>query len=153
MAASVQGIIWPKIFWEFLTKKFDGAVTPFPILPVINLALSLLVLAWEWPLKFLAGTILHKSIKAKLIALPFPILAAALIYQGTDPAIYYLVGIGIDFWAAKRGEAVQCRCGRPHHHHSWWKGYSVSIGNQTRSAPLQALPPSKSIQTQRALSI
>jgi hypothetical protein len=62
------------------------------------------MLAWEWPLGFLAGTAIHRSIEARLVALPMSALVAALIYQATNPAIYYTIGMGVYFWAYSEGE-------------------------------------------------
>lgn len=62
------------------------------------------MLAWEWPLGFLAGTALHRSIEARLIVLPMAGLAAALLYQATNPAIYYAIGLTVYFWAYSEGE-------------------------------------------------
>lgn len=66
--------------------------------------MGLVGLAWEWPLKPLAGSLPHRSIEVRLIIYPLSALLAALLYQGTDPAIYYLVGIGVYFWAYSEGE-------------------------------------------------
>jgi len=104
--AGVHGIFWPKILWDFLTKNLDGAVKPYPILQVVNIVFGLSIFAWEWPLGFLAGSSLHRSIEARLVILPMAILAAALLYQGTNAALYYLVGMGIYFWAYSEGEIV-----------------------------------------------
>jgi hypothetical protein len=79
-------------------------VKPFPTLQIINLVFGIVILAWEWPLGFLAGTALHRSIPARLIALPMAALAAALLYQATNPAIYYTIGMGVYFWAYSDGE-------------------------------------------------
>lgn len=62
------------------------------------------MVAWEWPLGALAGSSLHRSMEARLVALPLAGLAAALIYQGTNPALYYLIGMGVYFWAYSEGE-------------------------------------------------
>jgi hypothetical protein len=107
VAAAVQGFFWPKFFWDFLTKNFDGAVKPIPILQIINLILGLLVLALEWPLRSLAGTTVQQSIMTRLFALPYTALAATLIYQATDPALYYMIGMGVYFWAYCSGEASE----------------------------------------------
>ncbi|KAJ9616286.1 hypothetical protein H2200_000003 [Cladophialophora chaetospira] len=106
--AALEGFFWPKIFWDFLTKNLDGAVKPFPILQIMNLIFGLIGLAWEWPLapivKMLPG--LHRSMEARLVVYPLSALAAALLYQATNPAIYYLIGVGIYFWAYSEGETV-----------------------------------------------
>jgi len=64
------------------------------------------MLAWEWPLGFIAGSALHRSIEARLIALPMAALASALLYQATNPAIYYTIGLGVYFWAYSEGEVL-----------------------------------------------
>ncbi len=104
IAAGVHGFFWPKIFWDFMTKNLDVAVKPIPILQTINLLLGIIMLAWEWPLGFLAGSAMHRSIEARLVLLPLAALAAALLYQGTNPAIYYAIGMGVYFWAYSEGE-------------------------------------------------
>ena len=38
------------------------------------------------------------------MALPMSALVAALIYQATNPAIYYTIGMGVYFWAYSDGE-------------------------------------------------
>jgi len=106
VAAAIEGFFWPKIFWDFLTKNLDGAVKPFPILQIINLVFGIFMLAWEWPLGFIAGTALHRSIEARLVVLPLTALASALLYQATNPAIYYAVGLIVYFWAYSEGEVV-----------------------------------------------
>ena len=102
--ASLSGFFWPKIFWDFLTKNLDGAVRPFPILQIINLLMALGALAWEWPIRPLAGTGLHRSIEARLVVYPLFALGAALLYQGTNAALYYVIGMGVYFWAFSEGE-------------------------------------------------
>jgi len=106
VAAAIQGFFWPKIFWDFLTKNLDGAVKPIPVLQIINLLFGLIFLAWEWPLSFIANTGAHRSIEARLVVLPLAALSAALLYQATNPAIYYTIGMGVYFWAYSEGEIV-----------------------------------------------
>ncbi|RMZ76402.1 hypothetical protein DV737_g4859, partial [Chaetothyriales sp. CBS 132003] len=93
LAAALEGFFWPKVLWDFLTKNLDGAVKPFPTLQIINLLFSLVALAWEWPLMplvkaFPAG---HRSIEARLVVLPLSALAAILLYQATNAALYYII--------------------------------------------------------------
>lgn len=107
--AGIHGFFWPKIFWDFLTKNLDGAVKPFPVLQIINLLLGIIAFAWEWPLapvvKMLPG--LHRSMEARLVVYPLCALAGAILYQGTNAAIYYLVGVIVYFWAYSEGEVRQ----------------------------------------------
>lgn len=104
IAAALEGFFWPKVFWDFLTKNLDGAVHPVPALQVVNLVLGIIGLAWEWPLSYISGTAMHRSIEARLVIYPLSSLAALLLYQGTNPGIYYLIGMGVYFWAYSEGE-------------------------------------------------
>jgi len=106
VVASIEGFFWPKIFWDFLTKNLDMAVKPFPALQIINLLFGILGIAWEWPLKFIAGSSFHRSIEARLAIYPLSILAALLLYQGTNAGLYNLIGLGVYFWAYSEGESV-----------------------------------------------
>ena len=106
VAASLEGFFWPKIFWDFLTKNLDGAVKPFPILQIINLVFALIGLAWEWPLKFFAGSGFHRSIELRLVFYPLSALAAVLMYQSTNAALYYIISVVIWFWAFCEDETV-----------------------------------------------
>lgn len=38
------------------------------------------------------------------MAYPLAALSAALLYQATNPAIYYMIGMGVYFWAYSEGE-------------------------------------------------
>ncbi|TQN73870.1 hypothetical protein CSHISOI_01573 [Colletotrichum shisoi] len=109
-AAAIEGFFWPKIFWDFLTKTLDPAVKPVPVLQIINLILALFMVALEWPLAFIAGSSIHRSLEFRLIVLPLTTLAAALIYQGTNAALYYLIGLVVYFWAYSEGEII---CAKP----------------------------------------
>jgi hypothetical protein len=104
IAAAIEGFFWPKIFWDFATKTLDAAVKPFPVLQIINLVMGIWVVAWEWPLNFIAGTAIHRSLEARLAFLPLAALAAVLTYQGTNAALYYLVAMVVEFWAFSEGE-------------------------------------------------
>lgn len=77
---------------------------PYPILQSINLVIGIFMLAWEWPLGFIAGTALHRSMEARLAFIPFAAIAAVLTYQGTNAALYYLVAMVVEFWAYAEGE-------------------------------------------------
>ncbi|KAH6648478.1 hypothetical protein BKA67DRAFT_594060 [Truncatella angustata] len=110
IAAALQGFFWPKIFFDFLTKTLDPAVKPFPTLQIINLLMGLWMIAWEYPIVFVAGSGLHRSLEARLAALPLFALAAILTYQGTNAGLYYLIAMVIYFWAYSEGEMI---CAKP----------------------------------------
>ncbi len=102
--AALEGYFWPKILWDFLTKNLDRAVKPVPILQTLNLIFGLFGIAYEWPVGFIKGYNLHKSIEARLVIYPLSALAAVLLYQGTNSALYYLIGVAVYFWAYSEGE-------------------------------------------------
>ncbi|PNY26986.1 PRO41 protein [Tolypocladium capitatum] len=110
VAAAVEGFFWPKIFWDFLSKNLDGAVKPIPILQSVNLVFGLGMLALEWPLAFVAGTAIHRSLEFRLAVLPLTVLASVLMYQSTNPAIYYVIGMAVYLWAYSEGEMI---CAKP----------------------------------------
>lgn len=108
IAAALEAFFWPKFFFDFLTKNLDSAVKPVPVLQILNLIFALITLAYEWPLKWIAGTHLQRSMVARLLWLPLASLSAVLLYQGTNAALYYLIGVGIYFWAYSEGEVSFC---------------------------------------------
>lgn len=110
LVAAIESYFWPKFFFDFLTKNLDAAVKPWPILQTINLGISLICLAYEWPLPLLAGTAIHTSMEVRLFWLPLAAMASLLLYQATNPAIYYLVATIVYFWAYSEGEVV---CAEP----------------------------------------
>lgn len=107
VAAGLHGIFYPKVFFDVMTKSLDNVVLPLPALQVVNILFGLLGLAWEYPLPLLVpNTAFHRSIAARLALYPISVFAAILLYQGTNAAIYYLVGIALYFWAYSEGEIV-----------------------------------------------
>lgn len=102
--AAIFCCLWPKLFFDFLTKTLDGAVKPVPVLQILNVLLALVILAYEWPLKWVAGTHLHRSLEARLFVLPLAALGSVLMYQGTNAALYHVLGVGVYFWAFCAGE-------------------------------------------------
>ncbi|KAL2017911.1 hypothetical protein VTK56DRAFT_1567 [Thermocarpiscus australiensis] len=110
VAAAVEGFFWPKVLWDFLTKTLDPAVKPIPVLQIINLVFGIVLLALEWPVSFLAGSSIQRSLEARLAFLPLTALAASLIYQGANAAIYQVIGLAVYFWAYSEGEMI---CARP----------------------------------------
>ena len=107
VGASIEGFIWPKIFWDFSTKNLDSLVKPFPFLQITNVLLGLAVVGFEWPIKYVAGNIAHRNIIARTVVYPLCSFAALLMYQSTNPAIYSLIGTGIYLWAFSEGEVSE----------------------------------------------
>lgn len=104
VVAAIEGFFWPKIFWDFITVTLDAAVKPFPILQIINLVLGIVMFCLEWPMPFIAGTGFHRSLEVRLALLPLTALAAVLLYQATNAALYYVIAMMVYFWAYSEGE-------------------------------------------------
>lgn len=104
IGASIEGFIWPKIFWDFSTTVLNPLVRPFPFLQTTNILLGLAVVCFEWPLTYLTGTTVHRNILPRILFFPICSFAALLMYQSFDAAVYYLIGTGAYIWALSEGE-------------------------------------------------
>ncbi|KAE9373860.1 PRO41 protein [Stipitochalara longipes BDJ] len=104
VGAAIQGFLWPKVLWDFISKALDRAVKPIPLLQTLNLFFGLLLLAWEWPIVPFINTSLYQSITARLFILIPATLVALLLYQATNAAIYYIISIGLYSWAYYKRE-------------------------------------------------
>lgn len=58
----------------------------------------------SWSIRTLSS--LHGSIEARLFIYPLSSLAALLLYQGTNSGLYYVIGMGVYFWAFSEGEVI-----------------------------------------------
>jgi hypothetical protein len=93
IGGSVEGYLWPKVTWDFSTAALDFLVQPVPALQTINLALGILVVAWEWPVSIIAGSMYHRSIHARLVMYTLSTFSALFLYQSHNSALYYILGI------------------------------------------------------------
>ena len=99
LIASIMAFIWPKAFFDFITKKMDILMSPVPFLQVINLFLAILIVLWEWPIQSIAGSSIQQSLLCRLVVLPLVSVVSCLMYQGGDIAIYYLISFIMYWWA------------------------------------------------------
>lgn len=104
IVASIEGFIWPKIFWDFSTSSLNPLVRPSRALQTLNLVLGLLTIAWEWPVPLISTSPLHRSIIARIVFYPLCAFFALLMYQSTTAGICYLFAMAIYFWALREGE-------------------------------------------------
>ncbi|KAH6658639.1 hypothetical protein BKA67DRAFT_513618, partial [Truncatella angustata] len=102
VAAAIQGFFWPKIFWDFQTRIMDILVTPLPILQVINLVCGVVVILWEWPWRPATAISFHRLIYSHILVLMIAALPAWLLYQGTNAAIYYHIGMALYLIALRK---------------------------------------------------
>jgi hypothetical protein len=88
-------LFWPKVLWDFASSRLDVLVRPFPYLQAANILCGCLGL-----LHVIARALFQHQ---KLLYAPALTVAlysmngaaAILLYQGTNAALYYLIGIVI----------------------------------------------------------
>ncbi|KAH7033050.1 uncharacterized protein B0I36DRAFT_266148, partial [Microdochium trichocladiopsis] len=95
LSAGFHGFFWPKVFWDFATKKVDRAVYPIPILQLLNVVSALGILALEWPSRYLVRFQSRTTIH--FIALLLAAIPAALLFQSVDAVLYYSVA-AVLYW-------------------------------------------------------
>jgi len=93
LTASIVGFFNPKIFFDFTTRRLDCLLTPVPVLQALNMTSSLFMLALEWPLISLTGPVFYRSFALRFSAIPAAASLALLLHQGTNAALYYLIGL------------------------------------------------------------
>ena len=92
------------MFFDFITERLDILVFPTPYLQVWNLLLGLFILSWEWPLGLLTRSRIYRTYSVRFIYLPIAAIAAVFLYQATNAALYYLIGLAVYAIAYRSGE-------------------------------------------------
>lgn len=77
---------------------------PVPYLQTLNILGSVLVVIFEWPLNIVRKTNVYRSFVIRFLVLPIIATMALFLHQGTDSAIFYLIGIGVYIYAWKSGK-------------------------------------------------
>lgn len=95
LVAAIVAYFNPKIFFDIWTRHADVLVTPTPFLQTANLLLSLIVLALEWPLHSFRFMSPKQSFLFRFCLLPLTAMAALILYQGTNAALYHIIGLSI----------------------------------------------------------
>jgi len=105
--AGYWGIFYRKFFWDFVggTLRDPGGlqapasagifitiIVKAPIIQVLVLLHAAFMLALEWPLPFLKDLAIRRSFALKAVLLVMQAALAILFYQGTNVAIYSLIG-------------------------------------------------------------
>jgi len=78
-----------------------------PIIQIISVALAGFIIALEFPIPFLKGTRLHRSIVLRIPLLLLQVFFAVLFYQGTNGAIWSLIAAGGYARALMLGEEMK----------------------------------------------
>lgn len=105
IGGAIEGLFWPKVTWDFCTSSLNSLVAPFPFLQIANMILGLLVLSWEWPICFIAGGRLHRSIHARFIVFAVCSLVSLFLYESHNAVLYYTMG-SYGYWLALVGREV-----------------------------------------------
>ena len=89
-----MAFFWPKCVFDFVTKKADILVKPFPALQLFNLFLAIAIFSWEWPL-FILSSRAPLRVEYQLVILVVASVSSAMMYGAGDAAIYYIISISI----------------------------------------------------------
>ena len=92
--AAVHAFFWPKTYWDVFSAKIEFLVTP-PILQVLALFCGALTLVIEYPPQKVASLVSRDSIYWRLLLTFLNASLSALLYQGTDAALYHVIALGI----------------------------------------------------------
>lgn len=116
------GLIFRKFFWDFIggTMRDPGGLQPspgaavfitlivkMPVIPIFAMLMGFVLLAIEFPLPFIKGTAVHRSIVLRMVLLFFQAFFTILFYQGTNAGIYSLVALGCYTRATLLGEKME----------------------------------------------
>jgi len=120
--ASFWGIFYRKFFWDFVggilrapgglqpspkSAIFITLIVKFPIIQILTIFTASFMVALEYPLPQLKGTVLHRSIVVRIVLLIMQASMAILFYQGTNGALWSLIAAGCYGRALALGEKME----------------------------------------------
>jgi hypothetical protein len=120
--AGFWGLIWRKFFWDFVggTLRDPGGlqappreaffitvIVKAPVIQIISILLAGSIIALEFPIPYLRGTKLHRTIALRIPLLLVQAFFAVLFYQGTNGAIWSLIAAGCYSRAVMLGEEME----------------------------------------------
>lgn len=120
--AGFWGLIWRKFFWDFVggTLRDPGGmqapahdaffitiIIKAPVIQVISILLAGFIIALEFPVPYLKGTKLHRTIALRIPLLIVQAFLAVMFYQGTNGAIWSLIAAGCYARAVMLGEEMK----------------------------------------------
>jgi len=101
--ASFWGFFYRKFFWDFVggtlrdpggiqapksSAVFVTLIVKAPMVQILAMLVAFVLLAFEWPLPRLRGTMIHRTLISRVILLILQAFLAALFYQGGDGAVW-----------------------------------------------------------------
>jgi len=115
-------LFFRKFFWDFIggTVHKPGGIQPSPnvdlfitlivrapVIQIFAMIVGLIIIALEYPLPFIKGRAIHRSIILRIVMLVFQTSLCILFYQGTNAAIWSLIAAGCYTRAQVLGEVME----------------------------------------------
>jgi len=119
--ASFWGCFYRKFFWDFVggilrdpgglqapasSAIFITLIVKVPVIQLLTMVTAFCMLALEFPLPLLRGTVLHRSIVLRIVLLVMQASMAIIFYQGTNGALWSLIAAGCYTRAQVLGETM-----------------------------------------------
>lgn len=120
--AGFWGLIWRKFFWDFVggTMRDPGgmqapsrdaffimAIIKAPVIQLISIVLAGFIITLEFPLPYLKGTKIHRTIALRVPLLLVQAFLAVLFYQGTNGAIWSFIAAACYTRSVMLGEEME----------------------------------------------
>jgi hypothetical protein len=120
--AAFWGILYRKFFWDFVggIVRSPGGLQPAsniaffitiivkaPVVQILSMLLALGHIALDYPVPFLKGTMIYRSLVIRVVLLLTQASLAILYYQGTNGAIYSLIAAFAYTRAIMLGEKME----------------------------------------------
>jgi len=119
--ASYWGFFYRKFFWDFVggtlrnpgglqaspqNAGFVTVIVKAPIIQILTMIVALFMIALEFPLPQLRGTMVHRSFVVRIVMLLLQAFLAIMFYQGTNGALWSLIAAGCYTRAQVLGEKM-----------------------------------------------
>ncbi|KAF8497653.1 ATP adenylyltransferase-domain-containing protein [Gautieria morchelliformis] len=119
--AGFWGLIYRKFFWDFVSgtlrdpggiqpansdKIFIDIIVTAPVVQILAMVIGFVILAIELPVPPLKATSIHRSWVVRIVLLVLQAFLTILFYQGTNAALYSVIGIIGYTMAQIRGESA-----------------------------------------------
>jgi len=120
--ASFWGLFYRKFFWDFVggIVRNPGGIQPSPnaaifitlivkapVIQILTMLTAFFMIALEFPMPQLKGTVIHRSIVLRIVMLVMQAFMAILFYQGTNGAFWSLIAAGCYTRAQVLGETME----------------------------------------------
>ncbi|KAH7888699.1 ATP adenylyltransferase-domain-containing protein [Phlebopus sp. FC_14] len=119
--ASFWGLFFRKFFWDFVggILRNPGGLQPSPklhifivlivdapVVQILTMITGFFMISLEYPVHFIKGTRLHRSLPLRAVLLVFQSFLAVLFYQGTNASLWSLIAALFYVRALTLGEGI-----------------------------------------------